>query len=63
MMHGARPKVKELISPEHIEISAKNADPSNRKFAEAVANAHNTAHEHVLECWEACEKQRLFTQS
>ena len=59
MMHGAKPKVREMISTEDIQSSAQNADPGNRQFveAEAVAGAHNKAREYVLECRGAYEKR------
>ena len=57
MMHGAKPKVREMISPEDVQNSVQNADPGNRQFVEAVAGAHNKAREYVLECRGAYEKR------
>ena len=57
IMHGAKPKVREMISTEDIQSSAQNADPCTRQFVEAVAGAHNKAREYVLGCRGAYEKR------
>ena len=41
MTHGAKPRVKSMIMAEEQEDSAQHADPGNREFVEAIAQAHH----------------------
>ena len=60
IMHGAKPLTKAGLEAAETVRSVTNADPGNRQFVEAVAQAHNKAHEYVQECKTAYEKRLVL---